>query len=220
MIQLTTFQGMLGNEFDNMLLQAAIKEINAIIKSNANEFRILIEFESDSIEAKLYKNSLTGYFLSRGFKIVNYAHFILIDWSYVNVYTTSLIDDRTITDINYLGDYFRADDLYLILTANMDMRKISYRILVYYIKNELKLMAVTGATESIISLGVPSEMTGTNLNKMFAPELLKINQTYENLELSFLDGALFKIKTDSIPVIYTDIPIELLYGSATNLSAR
>ena len=220
MIQLTAFQGVSDDEFNNDVLQAAIREINSVIKANANEFRLRFEFESTSLESKLYKNSLTGYYMSRGFKIVNYKEFILIDWSHPNVIVNSLIDDRTITDLNYLGEYFRADDFYLILTANLDMRKISYRILVHFIKNELKLMKVNGKTESVISLGVPSKMTGENLNKMFAPELLKINETYQDISFTFLDGALFKIKLYDIPVLYTDIPLEVLFGTSNNFANR
>lgn len=220
MIQLTAFQGVSDDEFNNDVLQAAIREINSVIKTNANEYRLQFEFESTSLESKLYKNSLTGYYMSRGFKIVNYKQFILIDWSHPNVIVNSLIDDRTITDLNYLGEYFRADDLYLILTANLDMRKISYRIMVHFVKNEIKLMKASGKTESTISLGVPSKMSGANLNKMFAPELLKLNETYQDISFTFLDGALFKIKMYDIPVLYTDIPLEVLFGTSNNFANR
>lgn len=213
MIQLTTFQELPGTEFNNATLQSAIVEINNAIKENAMTFRILIDFDSGTIESKLYKHGLTGYFLSRGFKIVNYPKYMFIDWSSPTVYTSSPIDDRTITDINYLGNYFRADELYLILTANFDMKKISYRVMRYYILNEIKLMATTSSETSTISLGVPTELSGQDLNSLLSPELLKLSYDFPDVLLSFEDAGLLSITLNSVPELYTDIPYEILFGT-------
>ena len=71
-IQLTTFQTMSSTEFDQTVLNSVIQEINQIIKDNMMEFRLTFELIADSLEAKLYKNAITGYYINTGFKIVNY----------------------------------------------------------------------------------------------------------------------------------------------------
>lgn len=214
MIQLTTFQQMSESEFDNNILQAALLEINSHIKSNAKEFRLLFEFESTSIESSLYKNSITSYFINNGFKIVNYPEYIYIDWGRANVYPTyTTLSGRVINDINYLGDYFTASELYLAIIGNTNLSSISYRTMLHHINNEIKQMNVSGLQESIISFGPTSTLSGNELNKLFAPELLLINQKLTNVHFSFLQGCLLQITLNSIPEEYTDIPQYILFGT-------
>ena len=77
-IQLTTFQTMSNSEFDQTVLNSAIEEMNQNIKDNMNEFRLTFELSDDSLAYKLYKNAITGYYINKGFKIVNYSGFIYI----------------------------------------------------------------------------------------------------------------------------------------------
>ena len=188
-IQLTTFQTMSSTEFDQTVLNSVIQEINQIIKDNMMEFRLTFELIADSLEAKLYKNAITGYYINKGFKIVNYLGFIYIDWSHPNVH----INKPTSPLYNVLNTTFTAEELYLYITSNNDYRFISYRILKYYVDQEIKAMKILGQQESIITIGLSSTLSTESLNKMFAPELLKINDYYPDVELTFTSGGLFKI---------------------------
>lgn len=211
MIQLNTFRQMSSNEYDNNILQEAILEINKNIKENAGVFRILVEFSGDSIESKLYKNALTSYYLKKGFKIVTYDEYIYIEWSRVNVNEVSR--NSNVNDINYIGDYFSAQDLYFCLTNNEDLRKISYRVLEHYVNTEIKKMKVTGVNESKISFGVSTTMASNYLNNMFAPELKKLNEKYTDVHFTFLDGCILRVRLYDIPEEYTDISLNIIYGT-------
>lgn len=211
MIQLNTFRQMSSNDYDNNILQEAILEINGHIKDNGGLFRLLFEFESDSIESRLYKNALTGYYIKKGFKIVTYPSFLFIDWSRVAV--NSYAGNPDYSKLEFLGDHFTAQDLYFYLTNNVDLRKISYRVMLHYITTEINKMMRNGISESKISFGVSSTISAEYLNNMFAPELKYLNETFNNVHLSFLDGVILRIRLDDIPEEYTDIPIEILYGS-------
>ena len=103
-IQLTTFQTMSSTEFDQTVLNSVIQEINQIIKDNMMEFRLTFELIADSLEAKLYKNAITGYYINKGFKIVNYLGFIYIDWSHPNVHIN--------TPASPLYNVLMMDDIY------------------------------------------------------------------------------------------------------------
>lgn len=208
-IQLTTFQTMSSTEFDQTVLNSVIQEINQIIKDNMIEFRLTFELIADSLEAKLYKNAITGYYINKGFKIVNYLGFIYIDWSHPNVH----INKPTSPLYNVLNTTFTAEELYLYITSNNDYRFISYRILKYYVDQEIKAMKILGQQESIITIGLSSTLSAESLNKMFAPELLKTNDYYPDVELTFMSGGLFKIILYTIPVLYTDLPYEILFGT-------
>ena len=208
-IQLTTFQTMSSTEFDQTVLNSVIQEINQIIKDNMMEFRLTFELIADSLEAKLYKNAITGYYINKGFKIVNYLGFIYIDWSHPNVH----INKPTSPLYNVLNTTFTAEELYLYITSNNDYRFISYRILKYYVDQEIKAMKILGQQESIITIGLSSTLSTESLNKMFAPELLKINDYYPDVELTFTSGGLFRIILYTIPVLYTDLSYEILFGT-------
>lgn len=208
-IQLTTFQTMSSTEFDQTVLNSVIQEINQIIKDNMMEFRLTFELITDSLEAKLYKNAITGYYINKGFKIVNYLGFIYIDWSHPNVH----INKPTSPLYNVLNTTFTAEELYLYITSNNDYRFISYRILKYYVDQEIKAMKILGQQESIITIGLSSTLSTESLNKMFAPELLKINDYYPDVELTFTSGGLFKIILYTIHVLYTDLSYEILFGT-------
>ena len=208
-IQLTTFQTMSSTEFDQTVLNSVIQEINQIIKDNMMEFRLTFELIADSLEAKLYKNAITGYYINKGFKIVNYLGFIYIDWSHPNVH----INTPASPLYNVLNTTFTAEELYLYITSNNDYRFISYRILKYYVDQEIKAMKILGQQESIITIGLSSTLSTESLNKMFASELLKINDYYPDVELTFTSGGLFKIILYTIPVLYTDLPYEILFGT-------
>jgi hypothetical protein len=208
-IQLTTFQTMSSTEFDQTVLNSVIQEINQIIKDNMMEFRLTFELIADSLEAKLYKNAITGYYINKGFKIVNYLGFIYIDWSHPNVH----INKPTSPLYNVLNTTFTAEELYLYITSNNDYRFISYRILKYYVDQEIKAMKILGQQESIITIGLSSTLSTESLNKMFAPELLKINDYYPDVELTFTSGGLFKIILYTIHVLYTDLSYEILFGT-------
>lgn len=209
MIQLITFQQMSGTEFDQNVLNAAIAEMNSAIKDNMFEFRLTFEFIVDSVEFRLYKNAITGYFINKGFKIVNYPGFIYIDWSHPNV----SIQTFTSTLYRTLDNVFTAEELYLYATKNSDFRSLTYRTLKYYVDQEIKAMKIIGAQESTISVGISSVMDPANINKMFAPEILKINDYYTDVEFTFVPGGLFKITLFSIPVLYTDLSYEVLFGT-------
>lgn len=212
MIQLASFQEITSSEFDESILQKIIAEMYSVIKENANLFRLQIELSAESLEAKLYKNSLTGYFMSKGFKVVNFNEFIFIEWSSPNIYPSSnpvFIQ----SNINYLGTFFSASELYLSLTGNNDLRKVSYRPLLHKINTEIKRMELVGQSEAIISLGISTTMTSSQLNNLFAPDMMKINMKYGDVLLSFLDGGLFKITLYSPAEVYTDVPYEVLFGT-------
>ena len=211
MIQLNTFRQMSIYDYDNNILEEAILEINNHIKLNAGSFRLLFEFESTSIESRLYKNVITGYYIKNGFKIVAHPNFLFIEWSRVSVNPHSC--NPSFNNINLLGDHFTAEELYFYITNNADLRKISYRVMLHYITTEIKKMKNNGLSESKISFGVSSTISGTNLNNMFAPELKYLNETFTDVHFSFLDGVLLRIRLDNLPEEYTDIPIEVLYGS-------
>ncbi len=214
MIQLTTFQQISENEFSDNILQEALLEISAHIKTNAIEFRLLFEFISDSIEADLYKNGITSYFINNGFKIVNYTDFIYIDWSKANTYPTyTNLSGRTINDIRYIGNYFSAQELYNAVVGNTNLSSISYRTLLHKINTEISSMDKNGITTSIISLGQSSTLSSTALNKLFAPELALINEKLTTVKFSFLQGCLLQIELNDIPEIYTDIPTHILFGT-------
>ena len=208
-IQLTTFQTMSSTEFDQTVLNSVIQEINQIIKDNMMEFRLTVELIANSLEAKLYKNAITGYYINKGFKIVNYLGFIYIDWSHPNVHINTCASPL----YNVLNTTFTAEELYLYITSNNDYRFISYRILKYYVDQEIKAMNILGQQESIITIGLSSTLSTESLNKMFASELLKINDYYPDVELTFTSGGLFKIILYTIPVLYTDLPYEILFGT-------
>lgn len=208
-IQLTTFQTMSGSEFDQTVLNSVIQEMNQSINDNMNEFRLTFELTVDSLEAKLYKNAITGYYINKGFKIVNYSGYIYIDWSHPNVH----INTPTSPLYKVLSTSFTAEELYLYITSNNDYRFISYRILKYYVDQEIKAMKILGQQESIISIGLSSTLSDELLNKMFAAELLKINDYYPDVELTFASGGLFKIILYTIPVLYTDLSYDILFGT-------
>lgn len=211
MIQLNTFRQMSNNDYDNNILQEAILEINNHIKDNSGLFRLLFEFESDSIESRLYKNALTGYYIKNGFKIVTYPTFLFIEWSRVTV--NSYAGNPDYSRISLLGDHFTAQDLYFYLTNNVDLRKISYRVMLHYVTTEITKMRNNGISESKISFGVSSIISAEYLNNMFAPELKYLGETFKDVNLSFLDGVILRIRLDDMPEEYTDIPIDILYGS-------
>ena len=208
-IQLTTFQTMSNAEFDQTVLNSVIEEMNQNIKDNMNEFRLTFELSDDSLAYKLYKNAITGYYINKGFKIVNYSGFIYIDWSHPNVHINSSASPL----YKVLSNSFTAEELYLYITSNNDYRFISYRILKHYVDQEIKAMKILGQQESIITIGLSSTLSTESLNKMFAPELLKINDYYPDVELTFTSGGLFKIILYTIPVLYTDLPYEILFGT-------
>lgn len=212
MIQLASFQEITSSEFDEVILQKIIVEMHSVIKENANLFRLQIELNTDSLEAKLYKNSLTGHFMSKGFKIVNFNEFMFVDWSCPNIHPTA--NPAFVQhNVNYIGTFFTAEELYLSLTGNVDLRKVSYRPLLHKVDTEIKRMNLDGRSDSLISLGISTTMTSEQLNNLFAPDILKINMKYGDALLSFLDGGLFKISLYSLPETYTDIPYEVLFGT-------
>lgn len=209
MIQLITFQQMSGTEFDQAILNSVINEMTEAIRENSLEFRLTFELVVNSLESKLYKNAITGYFINKGFKIVNYPGFIYIDWSHPNVKVTSVVSPLYMT----LNPVFTAEELYLYITSNTDFRFISYRTLKYFVDQEIKAMKIMGQQESTISIGVSTTLSPETMNKMFAPELLKINDTYTDVEMTFMAGGLFKIIMYTIPVLYTDLSYEVLFGT-------
>lgn len=210
MIELTTFQHNLEEDYNDNTLRSAIIEINTLIKQHAFDFRILIKFKSDSIESKLYKNALTGYFISTGFKIVNFDEFIYIDWGNPTVHITALIDSKIVNRIEWLGNYFKAEDLYLIITSNNDMSLVSYRVIKHYVKNSLKN---TNKNTDVISLCLSTTLTADVMNSLFAPTLLKLSYDFPTTHLTFLDGGLFQITKGKLPEKYTNIPYEVLFGT-------
>lgn len=212
MIQLASFQEITSTDFDEDILQKSIAEIYSAIKENASVFRLQIEIGAASLEEQLYKHSIVGHFMSKGFKVVKFNGFLFIDWSSPNIYPTTNAGFIQ-TNINYIGTYFTAQDLYMAITGNVDLRKVSYRPLIYKIENEMKHMKVDGRTEAILSLGISTIMTSTQLNNLFAPDMLKINMKYNNILLSFMDGGLFKITLNSTPILYTNIPYNVLFGT-------
>lgn len=203
---------MSGTEFDQTILNSVISEISDTIKENLFEFRLTFELIIDSLEAKLYKNAITGYFINKGFKIVNYPGFIYIDWSRPNVKVSSIVSPL----YNTLSSVFTAEELYMYITSGTDFRFISHRTLKYFVDQEIKAMKVLGQQESTISIGVSSTLSVDNMNKMFAPEMLKINDVHTDTELTFMPGGLFKITMYTIPVIYTDLSYEVLFGTRRN----
>lgn len=211
MIQLTTFQEMTTLEYDEIVLKKALIEINEVIKENAYEFRIALEISSDSIESRLYKNAITHFYIKNGFKIVNYPTMIYIDWSHPNINVSTEPSD--IQTLNDLPLYFRSSDLYSILTGGQDLRKLSHRTLEHYIRQEVKKLISIDGSSSIISVGIACNMTGDQLNKLFAPELLKLNKQYTETLLTFVTGGLFKITINDFPEIYTELPYEILFGT-------
>ncbi len=212
MIQLASFQEITSADFDESILQKIIAEIYSVIKENAAIFRLQIEISAESLEEKLYKHNVALFFMGKGFKVVNFNGFMFIDWSAPSVYPTT--NPAFIqANIDYIGTYFTAADLYLAVTGNVDLRKISYRPLMHRIKTEINRMNLAGQSEALLSLGVSTIMTAEQLNNLFAPDLMKINMTYSDVMFSFVDGGLFKITLNSVAEIYTEIPYEVLFGT-------
>lgn len=212
MIQLASFHEITSADFDDAILQKIISEIYTTIKENAATFRIQLEIGTATLEERLYKQSIAVFFMNKGFKVVKFDGFLLIDWSAPTVYPTTN-PSFVQSNIDYLGTYFTASELYMSLTGNVDLRKVSYRPLLHRIKTEISAMNAAGKTESLISLGVSTIMDSSALNNLFAPDLMKINNTYSDVSFTFLDGGLFKISLNSVPEIYTELPYEVLFGS-------
>jgi hypothetical protein len=204
---------MISNTFDNDLLKTAIREMNGLIKDNAEVFRLLFEMPSDSLEAKLYKNGITAYYIGRGFKIVNFPGFIYLDWSRADVYDVGI--DSNATELEYLGSYFEAKDLYLVITGGDDLRSVSYQNLKSSIDSAIKDYNREPTKSATINVGIATATDPAVLNVMFAPELLKINMqpAYNNMLLSFSPGGLLTITFNTAPVFYTDIDYYILFGT-------
>lgn len=199
--------------YDYQTLQTILREMNRCIKQNADVFRLLFEFNTESISSKLYKNSIVSYYMSKGFKIVVYQTFIYIDWSKTDVYDVSI--DSTATDMNYLGEYFKAQDIYLIVTGSLDLRKVSYRTLYYYIVNNIKDMIIN--VPFPISVGISCTLTQDQLNRMFAVDIRMLNKKFPNTEFTFLDNGIFQVTKSKPNVEYTDIPDYVLFGTHTTI---
>lgn len=211
MISLVTFQDNGMDVFDEGVLDTSIIEINNFIKQNATQFRMLIEFQADSVDAKIYKNAIIRYYLNAGYKVVAYPTYIYIDWGRINVYQQVTPYVRPISDF---GNHFTAADLYLALTDNKDMRKISFRTLQHQVNKELKAMTLSGRSTSIISLGVATTMSPSSLNNMFAPDLaLYSHKNGSDVHLTFIEGGNLKITMYEQAEEYTDIPVEVLFGT-------
>lgn len=214
MIEITSLSNITDtSQFDDNVLQNALREINRNIKTNASSFRLLFNFQSTSNASRLYKNSIVSYFLKKGFKTVIYPTCIFIDWSKTDVYDKGV--DSTADDMKYLGEYFNAQDIYLILTDGSDLRNLSYRVLYYYVFNELKRMNPNGI--SSLTVGISTTMTVAQLNAMFAPEIYMLNQKFPNTQFTFLSGGTFQISLNQPNINYTDIPEYILFGSRTNI---
>ena len=214
MIQLTSFQEITSADFDDLILQKIITEIYSVIRENLFTFRLQIEIGANTIEERLYKHTITGFFMKAGFKTVKFNGFILIDWGSPNINISSNPAFFVpLNNINSFGSFFRAEDIYLSCTGNQDLRKVSYRPLIHKIENEIKQMVMNGNDTSTISLGISANMSADQLNNLFAPDLLKINLKYPDILLSFIDGGLFKITMYSVGEYYTDIPYEVLFGT-------
>lgn len=196
-------------EFDDGILDDTIIEINILIKENATTYRLLIEFQAETVEDKIYKNGIIHYYLIRGYKVVAYPTFIYIDWGRVNVYQEI---KPFVRPINQLGNHFTGVDLYLALTNNKDMRKISFRSLQYVVDREVKAMNLSGRSTGIISFDISTIMTVASLNNMFAPDLALYSSKHPDTHLTFVEGGNLKISLGEPPELYTDIPLEVLFG--------
>lgn len=211
MISLVTFQDNGMDVFDEGVLDTAIIEINNFIKQNAIQFRMLIDLQAESVDAKIYKNAIIRYYLNAGYKVVGYPTYLYIDWGRVNVYQQTTTFVRPVTE---LGNHFIASDVYLALTDNKDMRKISFRTLQYQVNKEIKAMILSGRTTSIISLGVNTTIAPMIMNNMFAPDLaLYSHKNGSDVHLTFTEGGNLKITMYEQAEEYTDIPVEILFGT-------
>lgn len=209
MLSLNTFQNGM-TEFDEIILATTIIEINSLIKQNATDFRFLIEFEATTIEDKIFKNGIIHYYLHRGYKIVAYPTFIYIDWGRINVYQEL---DRHITKVSDLGNHFDAPAIYLALTSNKDLRKVSFRSLQHLVDREVKAMNIEWRTVGVISVDLATTMDGATLNKMFAPDLALYSRKHPDTHLTFLTGGCLQISLGIPTEFYTDIPVEVLFGA-------
>lgn len=210
MFKLDTFQNYADTEFNEQVLDAATLEIIRLIKANATSFRIVIDITSDTIDYKLYKNAITYYFMKIGYKIVNYPTFLYIDWGRVNFYQQNYVGKPS---LDSLGDSFTAYDLYAYLTDSNDLRGLSYRILEYQVNRDVANMKWYGQTTKISTFGLQCTMEADLLNAMFAPELALYAKRNPNTLLSFVDGGNIRITRDTPAVLYTDIPIKVMFGA-------
>ena len=209
MVDLLTFQEYSIEDFNEEILELVIIEINNYIKAEPYSFRLLISLLSDSIESRLYKNAITGYYISKGFKIVNYEDCIYLDWARPNVY---LQKNKKPTFKN-LGNHFDAADLYLSLTDNKDLRSVSYLTLAYRVNREVAVMEANNVDSRVISLDISTTLTADQLNSMYAPELLKYSLENDTVNLSFVDYGNLRIQVNSIPDVYPDIEYKILFGT-------
>lgn len=210
MLSLNTFQNGM-DEFDDGVLDTSIIEINSLIKQYAHQFRLLIEFQTETVESKIYKNGIIRYYLNSGYKVVAYPTFIYIDWGRINTYQQTYTYIRPLSE---LGNHFTGAELYLCLTDGKDMRKITFRTLQYTVDREIKSMNLSGRTTSIISLGTPTSLMPVNdLNNMFAPDLALYASKNPDVNLTFVVGGNLQIKLYEPAELYTDIAIEVLFGT-------
>lgn len=214
-VQLESFQNISSDTYTDENYKLILKEMCSNIKENSTNFRILFELESTNILTRIYKNAITSFFINKGYKVVNVIDFILIDWSKPNLEDTGT--DPINVDLDFLGPFFSANEIYSIITNFQDFRKVSLQSLYYLVKTEVKAYNINPVQSSVISVGLSTEIDPVILNNLFAGELYQINQIYSSLKLSFVSGGLLQITFDDVWESYlNDIDPYIIFGTRKN----